>query len=101
MKRSTVILLCIMVFAVWSEKVFASDWGGVVTAVDATKGTLTLEKKPNGHWRIGADFVCTDVSLIKNVETGQHLKVTYEEIDGKKVITSVTLKRRTGLGTWE
>ncbi|HUI46024.1 MAG TPA: hypothetical protein VL122_08615 [Nitrospirota bacterium] len=101
MKRATVVLLIGLVLLSFAGKALAAEMGGLVTAVDHAKGTLTLEQHPSGHGRIGADFVCENVSLIQDVEKGQHVNVTYDEVGGKKIITKVTPMKQTGTGGWK
>ena len=84
MKRATIVLLVGFIIVVFAGVALAAEMSGEVTAVDMTKGTLTLKSGT-----VEAAFDCETGSLIKDVKVGDMVKVEYKEEDGKKMVTKV------------
>jgi len=74
-----------LVLVAFAGAALALEMSGKVTAVDAAKGTLTVQSE-----KIEAGFDCETGSMIKDVKVGDMVKVEYTEAGGKKKATKVT-----------
>ena len=86
MKKVAVLVVVFLVFAV-AGAVFAAEMSGVVKAVDAAKGTITLSSGT-----VDVPFDC-EQPMIANVKVGDKVKVEYTEKEGKKVATKITAEK--------
>jgi hypothetical protein len=88
MKRSTLVLLFVVVVVAFAGVAFAGEMSGTVTAVDAGKGSLSLKSQS-----FVASFDCETGSVVKDVKVGDQVTVEYKEMNGKKTATKVTPKK--------
>ena len=78
--RSSIVLAALTVLTLGSVAQ-AADLEGVVRQVDATAGTLTLED--------GTEFRVPSQDLMDKLHEGDKVLVTFEEMNGVKVLSSV------------
>ena len=78
--RSSIVLAALTVLALGSAAQ-AADLEGVVRQVDATAGTLTLED--------GTELRVPSQDLMDKLHEGDKVLVTFEEMNGVKVLSSV------------
>ena len=85
MKKSVLLLLVVALMLVaFAGAAFALEMTGKVTAVDTTKGTLTIQNE-----KVETPFDCETGSMIKDIKVGDMVKVEYKEVGGKKKATMV------------
>jgi len=85
MKKSVMVLFVVALMLVaFASAAFALEMTGKVTAVDAAKGTLTIQNE-----KVETGFDCETGSMIKDVKVGDMVKVEYKEVGGKKKATMV------------
>lgn len=82
MKRSIAVLAACSLVIVFAAAAFAGVATGTIAAIDVEKGTLTLKN--------GAHFEGVASSLLKGLEAGINVKVTFKEEGGKKIVTKIT-----------
>jgi Cu/Ag efflux protein CusF len=87
MKKAVVVFVVVML-VMGAAAAFAAELSGTVTAVDPENGTLSLS---SGDIDVGFD--CESGSLISDVKVGDQVTVTYDEQDGRKVVSAVAKKR--------
>jgi len=85
MKQATSVFLIVLVLLTFAGAAFGEESSGVVTAVDAAKGTLTLKTGT-----VAESFDCETGSLIKEVKVGDKITVEYQEKGGKKITIKVS-----------
>lgn len=93
MKATMSFLMIAFVLLTFIGVAVAKEMSGEVTAVDVTKGTLTLKSGT-----VDAGFDCEKGSLIKDVKVGDQVTVEYKEVGGKKMATKVTPKKKKTAG---
>jgi len=93
MKTTMSFLMIAFVLLTFIGVAVAKEMSGEVIAVDAMKGTLTLKSGT-----VDTGFDCEKGSLIKDVKVGDQVTVEYKEVDGKKMATKVTPKKKKAAG---
>jgi Cu/Ag efflux protein CusF len=83
MRHAVIVLIVGFIFLTFAGAGLADNASGVVTAVDAGKGTLTL--------KTGVSFDGVPDALLKGVKAGDSVKVEYKEEGEKKIVTKITL----------
>jgi Cu/Ag efflux protein CusF len=83
MRHVAIVLVMGFMFLIFAGAGLANETSGVVTGVDAAKGTLTLKN--------GSNFDGVSAGLLKGVKAGDSVKVEYKEEGGKKIVIKITL----------
>jgi uncharacterized protein DUF1344 len=78
-----VILAVAMVLALPLGAAWAGDMEGKVKQIEVNQRVLTLEDGTKLYW--------TDSVTVKEIKQGAQVKATYEEKDGKFVLTNIQI----------
>ena len=96
MKRVMSLFLVVFLVLAFASVVLAAEMSGVVTAVDAAKGTLTLK---SGMVDVGFDCESGVSPMIKDLKVGDQVTVQYKEEGGKKKAEKITpMKKKAPVG---
>ena len=82
MKRATAGLLALGLLFVSGMPAWARDAKGKITSYDTTTQVVTLED--------GTQYIVTDqVKTTEKIKVGKHVKMTYDEVDGKNMVSEL------------
>jgi hypothetical protein len=82
MTRAIACLLAAGLLLIAGSPAWARDAKGKITSYDTTTQIVTFED--------GSQYVVTDkVKTVEKIKVGKHVKVTYEEQDGKNMVSDL------------
>jgi Cu/Ag efflux protein CusF len=84
-KHGVILVLVAVILLVVAGAAFAMEMSGTVSAMDTSKGTLTIKNE-----KVDVGFDCETGSMMKDVKVGDNVSVEYKEVDGKKKAMKIT-----------
>ena len=86
MKKIAVMVVLVAVCLVVAGAAFAAEVSGTVTALDASKNTITVKGE-----KVEATIDCeTGGSMLHGIKVGDQVNVKYDEVGGKKRLTAIS-----------